>query len=259
MSLNTRSAFYYGHIVDETNNNLSFDEGGSELIGVLNVGAYTLTDYANEVIRALNEAGADTYSVVINRATRILTISSDGTTFNILTTSGSTAGTTAWTMAGFTGADKTGSLSYAGDTGSGSAFLPQFLLQSYVSFDDNVRFNKSRVYESASGIVQSVSYGTLNFMECNVKFATNIDQGKNSPIETNLTGEADLRAFLNGVIQKGNIEFIPDRDTPATFTKCVLESTPASKQGTAFVMKELYGMGLAGYWETGKLVFRKQN
>ena len=50
---------------------------------------------------------------------------------------------------------------------------------------------------------------------------------------------------------------MPDRDTPSTFTKCILESTPADKNGTGFRLRELYSSGLTNYFESGTLKFRE--
>jgi len=259
MSINTESAFIYGHVVTELNQNISFDEGAGELIASVPVGGYSFTDFVNQVVAALNLAGVNTYSSLIDRATRQITLISDGATFSLLVFSGSTSGTSIFPLIGFTGADRTSALSYQGDSGSGSEYRPQFLLQKFVNFEDNISFNKSKVFESALGVVQTVSYGTSKRMECNITYATDIDQGTNSPIKTNLSGVSDLRKFLNGIILKGNIEFVPDiLNDSSTFTKCILESTNKSGDGTAFLLKELYGRKLANYFETGKLVFKEQ-
>ena len=100
-----------------------------------------------------------------------------------------------------------------------------------------------------------ISFGTVNFTELNIPFITDIDQGSNGAIETNLTGVADARAFLTAITTKNPLEFMKDRDS-ITFEKLILESTKEARDGTGYRLNELFNRGLAGYYETGKLVFR---
>ena len=58
---------------------------------------------------------------------------------------------------------------------------------------------------------------------------------------------------------KNSLEFLPDVDTPTSFTNCILEKTPEDAKGTAFKLKELYSRGLTGYFESGNLQFREIN
>jgi hypothetical protein len=256
MSLNTRSKFYYGHTITESNNKISFYEGVSELIAQVSQGSYSLEDFATEVSSALSLAGTQEYTCIVDRVTRKITISASSS-FDLLISTGSSVGESAFPLIGFSGSDQTSSNSYEGNLASGSEYIPQFILQKYVDFDDNVSANKSNVFESASGIVQSVSFGQKKIMECNIMFATDINQGINGPVETNLTGVSDLRNFMLYLITKGNIEFIPNRDDPGTFTKCFLDKTSSSQDGTGFTLEEMYSKGLANYFETKTLTFRK--
>lgn len=256
MSITTRSAFYYGHTIDDFNFRIDFDEGGSPLVAELNLGSYTLSEYVTEIARALNDAGALTYSASVDRATRLITISASGT-FSLLVSTGGSAGTSTFTLAGFTGADLTGQSSYTGDSVSGSSYLPQFLLQQYVSFDDLQQAASASVNQSGSGITEVVSFGNNEFMECNITFITNINQGTGNPIETNLSGVVDARSFLQDITTKSRIEFMEDRDSPATYSKCILEATPFSREGVGYRLNELYGRGLPNYYETGRMRFRK--
>ena len=107
--ITTHSAFIYGHTIDNSNFYFGIDEGSGEILVELNAGAYSLTDFANELARALNEFTTITnnYSVTIDRATRKLTISADNN-FSILTTTSAQVSISAYSLAGFSGADKTG-------------------------------------------------------------------------------------------------------------------------------------------------------
>ena len=122
-------------------------------------------------------------------------------------------------------------------------------------FEDMVKTESSTVNTSASGRVEVISYGKVNYMMANIKYATDIvNQGV---IRNNANGVADLRNFMNYIINKYPIEFLPDIDDPNNFTTCILESTALEKKGTAFQLYELYGQGLANYWETKELTFRQ--
>jgi len=58
-------------------------------------------------------------------------------------------------------------------------------------------------------------------------------------------------------IKKGPIEFMKDRDDVDSFQNCMLEKTGASRDGVAFKLKELYGKGLVGYFESGPITLRR--
>lgn len=160
-------------------------------------------------------------------------------------------------MIGFTATDFTGLTSYTGTLPSGKEFIPQFILQEFVDFDNNIKSSQASVNESGSGVVEVISFGRIKFMECNVRFQTNTAMPKNAPIDNDSSGVANLRDFLDDATLKGDLEFIPDRDDPDTFTTCLLESTPESREGVDFKLKEQFGDGLAGYFQSGKLIFRE--
>ena len=253
MSIETYSAFTYGHTITEDNSDISFNEGSGEIVGSLDIGGYTLEQYAIELNRVLNENGTLEYTVTVDRSTRKITISSTGA-FDLLISSGSSINTSTFGLAGFTGADLTGLLTYEGDSASGSIYEPQFLLQSFIDFQDQVKSASPSVNQSASGIVEVVKYGNINLMSCNITYATNIlNQGV---IINNATGVDDLRSFMEYAITKAPMEFIPDKDG-LTYTNCLLESTAQSREGVDFTLRELYGRGLAGYFETGNISFRE--
>lgn len=251
----TMSRFYYGHEITKDNLFISFNEGSGEISAQMRVGDYTLNEFVREIERTMNENGTLTYSVLVDRYTRIITISATGN-FDLLVITGSQSAFSVFTLAGFV-TDKIGSNSYSSDASSGSEYSPQFLLQSFVSFDDNQRASEASVNVSASGIVEVLSFGNEQFMDCNFEYITNYNMGENSPIETNASGVEAARNFMLYCIRKNKIEFIPDRLNPNIFVNCLLESTESNSKGTGFKLKEMYSKGLAGFFETGKLVFRK--
>ncbi len=255
MSLTTHSKFIYGFEVDDTNLKIDFSEGGPELTATLGIGDYTLTTFAQELSSALNDAGALTYSVSVNRATRVLTISASSD-FELLITSGSHLGTSAFGTAGFSGADLTGDDSYSGNVASGSEYATQFVVQSYVSPDDYQDSLFGTVNQAASGAIQVVSFGTLRFIEMDLKYVNNYDHGASDVIRNNPTGIAELRSLMQFLVLKAPVEFMPDEDAPNTYYSVILESTPDDTKGLKYKLKELYGKGLPGYFETGTLKFR---
>lgn len=254
MSLKTYSGFIYGHDIIDTNSWIDFSENGiTELSAEVRIGSYTLDDFVDAFLNAMNGTGALEYSATIDRATRKVTISSTAN-FDLYVTTGSHSGISAFSLLGFT-SDKTGSNSYEGDIASGLFYEPQFKLQRFVTFEDNVEFAQTSVNTSASGLVEVVSFGENQFMECNIIYATDITgQGA---IKDNPNGVADLRAFMNYLIRKKPIQFIPDLDTPTNYYDCLLEKTTSSSNGTGFQLYELYGRGLANYYETQTLTFRR--
>jgi hypothetical protein len=253
--ISTFSGFTYGHTITVDNQYIDFNEGSGEINGQLNVGVYSLAEFVNEVARALNELGSLTYTTTLDRSTRKITISATGT-FSLLITSGIFVNSSVFGLAGFTGADLSGSASYEGDSASGSFFEPQFLLQDYVSFIDEQKAVDSTVNESGSGRIEVVTFGNQRFMTCNVTLQNDYTQKIGGPIKNDPAGVTNLRNFLIYGVTKATLEFVPDIDSPTVFTKCILESTPSDSKGTGFKLNELIGRGLMGYYESGRLRFR---
>jgi hypothetical protein len=93
----------------------------------------------------------------------------------------------------------------------------------------------------------------------NITFITDINQGTDSDaITTDLSGVSNANAFMDFITDAKPVEFMPDKDTPATYDKLILTKTPESRDGTDYELKELFGKGLAGYFESGLLTFRVQ-
>lgn len=255
MSLTTRSKFYYGFETDSDALYLDFDEGGGELTAEYRVGSYSLTEFADETERALNDAGALTYTVTVDRATRVVTIAATGV-FALRVASGTHGGATVFGLLGFTGANRTGSASYAGNTGAGFSYSTQFVPQSYVGPNDFQASAYGSVNKSASGKIEVVSFGIERFARMDLKFCTDLPQITNGPIRNNPTGLADLQALMQFLVTKAPVEFIPDESDPTTFLTLSLESTPDDSKGLKYQLRELYDKGLPGYFDTGLLLFR---
>lgn len=258
MSLTTHSAISYGFEINMENFALDFDEGGLEIQATLNVGSYTLTEFAEEVERALNEVGGQVYTVVLNRTTRVLTISAPGN-FTLLVATGSRLGTSVWVLAGFTGGlDLTGTNTYSSASGAGFYYTTQFILQDFVPSTNFRRAVSASVNVSASGsIVEAVTFGTASFIQGNFTLITDrmVEQA-GTVHRYRPTGEQDFRDLMEFLIRKNPVEFIPDESDPSVFQKVILESTPADRAGVGYDLDELYERGLPGFYESGKLVFR---
>lgn len=260
MTVKTRPRIYYINPITESNNTISMREPNQppalEITASLFVGSRTIEDLITEVERALNDSGANEYTVTIDRATRIVTISADDT-FELLVSSGASIGTGVFGLIGFTGSDRTGASSYIGDNAIGFSYVPQFQLQSFKSFDDNVDGVQSSINESAAGVVEVVTFGDVRFMEFNLFGITNLFKTKGNPIENNPTGLEDTRALMEFLVKKSPVEFMIDKDNVASFDKILLESTRANRKGTGYRLEELISRDLNDHYETGVLKFRK--
>lgn len=258
MAITTQSAFNYGHKITNDNQYINFSEDGiEELTAIVTVGSYTLEAFKDAVSTAINAKGGQLYTVTLDRATRKLTISAPGT-FELWIDSGAQTNVSTYSLMGFSGADLTGLITYESNGPSGFQYLPQFLLQGFVDFEDEQRKATASVNESASGLVQVASYGDVKLMSCNITLASNIIP--QVAITENATGVDDLRDFMVYSSNKNSLEFIPDVVNPSTgIISCLLEKTPEDKKGTGFKLKELYSRNLTGYFETGTLQFRKLN
>jgi hypothetical protein len=257
MSIFKYSAFTYGHTVTEDNQWINFSENGvDELSAQIDIGAYTLATFANKIAQAMNEVGTLNYTCTIDRETLKLTISADSN-FWLYVTTGTNVSISAYGLMGFT-TDRSNVNNQEGDKVSGFVYEPQTPLQKFVDFQDNVKFNQSSVNESASGVVEVVSYGTVRMMECEIPLITDIIP--QLYIKEDANGLEKARSFMLYAISKAPMEFIPDYsdgNKSNNITECILESTPEDKNGTAFKLKEQYAKKLVGYFSTGKLMFRE--
>ena len=256
MALDSFSQFWMLEPVKDDNFYLPFDEGAGELTAEVQVGEYTLTNITEVVAAALNAVGNNSYTVSFDRDTRKYTITSDGN-FSLLITSGSQIGVDIFALLGFSGADTPFALSHVSDSAAGTVFSPQFRLQDYTPFDNWQEASSASISTNTIGGVEVVSFGTVYFMELNIMFSTNIAQPQIGPIVNNPTGLDDLRSFMVFATKKYPIEYIPDSGDINTFENVLLESAPGDSKGVGFKLKEMTNKSLPGYYETGKLKFRR--
>lgn len=258
MAANTKSVFYYGHLITEDNYQLDFDEGSGEIVAELNVGSYSLTEFVVELERALNAASQlpQEYNITLDRDTRRLTVTASNS-FSLLVFSGTHSGTSVFPLMGFTGADRASNTTHQGDTGSGSEYLPQFELQQYTPTSNWKNPTSANVNIASSGEVEVVRFGEVQFMECNIAWITNNDVSKADWIDNNPTAVEDTIAFLEAATKKNRIEYMEDRDNRSVYETMILDKTKESKDGVGYKLYELINKKLPDWYETKMLTFRK--
>jgi hypothetical protein len=252
--ITTLSQIFYGTTVSSSNRAIDFNEGGSELKATLKVGAYSATDYAAEVQRAMREAGSQAYAVAFNRATQKITISAPSN-FTLLRSTGSRIGTSAWVMMGFgTGANLTGTNSYLAPSILGSVYKTQYPVDDYIDPEHVVIKENSTTNSTPTGVVQQASFGDGIRITANIRVITNQLGLKNTPFYENANGISDFMTFIRFALTKGYLEFMPNIANPSYFIKCYLEGTKQDKDGRKFVLEN---MKVPEFYQSGTLTFRK--
>ena len=196
-----------------------------------------------------------TYTVTTDRTTRKFTISASGN-FTILAGSGSYVGSSVYLKLGLNGVNKTGANSYQSDFSTGTVYRPQFNLFNYLPTKHRIGSNQATQDESGNGQYQIVSFGTVQYMECEMRFITD-RADKPSVIEKDLLATTNVMAFLNYARLKNKIEFMEDRNNPQNFEKFILFRTGQSNQGIEIRLDEMTDFNLQDYYRTGLLTFRK--
>jgi hypothetical protein len=254
MSLTTLSSIYYGFTVNNNNKFIDFKEGATTYQAVLTIGTYSLAQVLVEIKRAMEAAGALTYTVSVNRTTRIVTIASTST-ISLLISTGAAAASSFYSSIGFTGSDLTGASSYSSNLAAGSSYVPQFILQDHVSSDDWNEAIDARINESSNGTLEVVSFGTRRILQFQIMYATNLNIASGR-IVYNASGVANLRSLMSFLVTKSPVEFMPNKDNPTTYETIILDSTEADSRGVGFRLIEMYDRNLPGFFRTGILKFR---
>jgi hypothetical protein len=255
MAIFSNPAFYYIEPVTLNNQRLDLDEGIGEITVVLNPAGYSHTELANQIQTQLNLTATQPYSVLFNREDRTYTISAPAN-FDLFVTSGTNSGLSIYETIGFL-TDQTGSNTYTSEVSTGNEYLPQFPLQDFKGFEDNEIGVDASVNEAASGVVEVITYGRRSFMSFNIKYIKDGSPCSDSIYGSDPNAVQNARNFLSFCIGKSRLEFMRDELDRNTFDTVLLESTRKSKQGTGYELVELYKEGLIGYYETGRLEFRK--
>lgn len=103
-------------VIDATNDNIDFDEGGGELNGTIASGTFTASGLESAIKTAMEAVGGNTYTISFSTITGRWTITTSGGTLSLLWSSGANSGTSVGSDIGFdTSSDDTGSTSYVSD------------------------------------------------------------------------------------------------------------------------------------------------
>jgi hypothetical protein len=251
-TIKTKSKFYFDTSVTSLNRSLDFSEGMGEIQVDLKVGAYSLTNYAKEIQRAMREGGSQAYVVTVNRATRKLTISAP-MPFRLLAGTGTRIGTGIWSTAGFSAMDLTGFATYTGQNGAGKEYLCQYPLDDYSKPEHVIVKESGTVNNTPLGLVQQTSFADGTRISMNMKLITNKTGLKNFNFVENPNGINDFMYFMAFLMTKGQVEFIEDVDMPMNFQTVYLEKTKEDSNGLRFQLKNMF----VDIYESGTLTFRK--
>jgi len=258
MALAKHSVFYYGHVIDETNNLIDFKEGTDPAtFAQIPVGSYTLSKFVEVVVAALNAASSLDWTGSVNRTTRIITITSSGTA-SLLFSSGVNNAQSPAALLGFNAADYNNATSFVGAVASGYEYRPQFYLQDYKDKNKGKKLVNAVVTKSATGDNVSVqSFGVDRKIKMNIKFITN--EPTTGVLRSDPEGVENAQDFMDYVVEQHPIEFMEDEDDLETFDKVYLESTGQDQNGTTYELTEYVDRNLPGYFETGILTFKVIN
>lgn len=258
MALNKYSAFYYGHTILKSNRYINFGEtylDPVQRVGLVDIGAYTLTKFGDLIAKAMNSAGSQEYTVTLDRATRKFTISADNN-FELLLDTGSNKTTSVFSLLGFTGnVDLTGSNTYEADSPSGEAYLTQTPLANFSDFSKNKEKSEAVVKTTPAGITEVISYSTLERMKCDLPAIT--DFVPQRFIRATATGVQEAESFLDYCITKAPLEFVYDYEDADNFTPCILDRTSQNSKGVGYELKERVRDSLPGYYGIKGLTFLK--
>lgn len=254
MSLSTRSVFYYGYTVDNTSNTIRINEGSGDVDIELSVGKYSATDYVAMVSREINAALTQDYTVVLDRVTRYITISAPlNFEMKIADIFPLNSG---YPIMGFVAeVNQSGSNEYTGDAASGKAYYPQFVLQSYVPLEQYKEFLDASINQTGDGAEEIVSFGLVRYTEFNIKGISDRYYAYGSPVENNPTGVTDAIDFMDYCIEKGAVEFMPNRNVRETYVKIIANKFPGNSKGVGYKLKE--DARIVGIYSTGIIKFKE--
>ena len=246
MALKAISSFNYGIEINTYNRSIDYNLGASEIRATLNLGYYSLTTIAQEIVRAMTEAdNSVTYFVVINRninsgkENRISIGVTGSPFFSLLFSSGTRAASSAASVLGYVGTDKTGLTVYTGQFSCGKIFQSEMMGYNWVSPDMYRTIQGTRSI-SVSGIKEAIVFQIMKFFSVEFKY------------ERDLT---NWITFFEWAIQQRPLEFTPEISSPSIFHNCTLEKTGQDGNGLGYQIKEMLP-SFPNHYQTGNLTFR---
>ncbi len=252
MALSSRSSLLYGYQITENNRSLDFKGDVADVsprLATLNLGFYSLTSLMQEIKRAMAEVDSvRIYTITADRTIaggtqNRITISSSGTFFQLLFSSGPRAASSVSSIIGMLPFDYTGATFYSGSFSTGTQFTSTYPAYNYLGPE---YFQKvfGSVNVSASGLKEAIVFNIQNFIQAEFKF------------EKKLETETNWIPFFQWAIQQKPFEFIPEVSSPSVFYEVTLEKTGADGKGLAFTMQEMLP-DFPSVYRTGQIVMRK--
>jgi hypothetical protein len=250
MALSAKSLIVWGLEVNITNRSLDFKttSGGPTLQATLNLGYYSLTNLAAEIVRALSAAdGSHTFTCTIDRSIsgglqNRITIATNSAFFQLLFLTGSRNASSCDSLIGFTHTDKTGATTYTGTSTAGTAILTEYPGYNYLSPDFNRKVFGS-VNVSASGKKEAIVFQIQKFLQVEFRF------------ETKANVIAKWVPFLTWAIQQRPFEITPEYTVYNTLYNVTLESTAGESKGLGYILNEMLPQFPNNY-RTGLIKFR---
>lgn len=252
MALTNRSVFLYGYEITTLNNAIDFYasplDSPTPRQATLSLGFYSLTSLLREVARALIAADPlRIYTVSVDRTVsgglqNRVTISTNGSYFQLLFSSGPRSTSSVGPLLGFPLIDFTGALTYTGSSSTGTVLAPTLRGYNFIPPDNSQKVFGS-VNVSASGLKEAVVFNVQQFWTVEFRY---------EPVSM----LASWQGFLIWAIQQRRLEFTPDVSQPTIFYEGTLEKTGADPKGLAFELKEMLPQ-FPNLYQTGVLQFRK--
>lgn len=257
MTISVRSKFYFGLEIDDTNFAIDFDEGIGELAADLEIGDLTLSEIGQEMARQMTSVGTQEYTATLNRDTRKLTISAPGN-FSLLIDTGLRSASSGYTQLGFTGSDLSGSNNYESNLSIGLVWHPQNIIEEYEPIRYNQESIDPSVNESASGVINTISFGERSFMSGLFRLITDLPQnGKTNKLPSNPNARDEAVSFMKIAVKKHVMEFMEVATDTGNFEKVLLEDTEGGSKGTGFKLLKDFDEPIPGYYTLGTLKFRE--
>ncbi len=255
-TITTLSKFYYGFNITATTNSLDFSDGGPELNTTIPVGNYGPAELAALVQQALITASANTdFRCEFNYSTGKMSIyKTAGSPFDLLWSTGAFSSTSCREVLGYDATDVNGNLITIAQNQAGSSYQPQYILADYVAAEHMIVKENASVNQTAVGYVKQVSFGDGARIQMNIRIITNKIGLTNTNFINDAAGVSKFLTFMQYLMTKGTVEFLPDRDDDSVIHKCYLESTKEDKDARKFQLKN---MKVPDFYESGVLVFRK--
>jgi len=251
MALRYKSYFNYGLEITMNNRSIDFKTsgGGSEKQATLRVGFYALTSLSEEIVRAMSEADNSTgYAVTITRGYsggtgNRITIGTTGSYLSLLFLTGTRNASSICSLIGFLQTDRTGSLSYQGESSAGTVLVTEQIGYNWVPPDIYQEVQGS-VLISASGVKETIVFNIMEFFSVDFKYEPS----------TKLT---DWNLFFRWAIKQRLFEFTPEYPYPNSYYECTLEKTSQNGKGLGYRIKEMLP-SFPFFYETDTLTLRRR-